>query len=362
MLHSKVYSCKIFQETTAAIIYEVKPMALTKCKECKKEVSTEANTCPYCGVDNPGVIENNNNRRVGVFVLALLFFLFLYILTRHERVDNQATEIARISENTNTGMSKTVQVATAVPPILEQPNLLEAPAMEDSTHPQQSLAQLTDRPPVSQAQTEQEKPKLDKTKAVSSNDTPQQMVSRMLEYALNDGGLSHESEILKTKLQIESSFKPAKGNQKAARAINAKGLVFSKKGEFNKAVKMFENAYKSDKSDSEITNNLGFTYLKLGNIDSAKQTITIALTLSPDRATAWENLGEVFGVKGDINKAVACFSNAYRFSKDRSKMHQYMNKINENESGMELKQARTKAITWAEKSYLNISKNTELHK
>ena len=49
-------------------------MALTNCKECKKEVSTEAKTCPYCGIDNPGVIDNKN-RRVGVVVLALLDFL-----------------------------------------------------------------------------------------------------------------------------------------------------------------------------------------------------------------------------------------------------------------------------------------------
>lgn len=28
-------------------------MALSKCKECKKEVSTKAPTCPHCGVKNP---------------------------------------------------------------------------------------------------------------------------------------------------------------------------------------------------------------------------------------------------------------------------------------------------------------------
>ncbi|MEI7065353.1 hypothetical protein [Dickeya chrysanthemi] len=28
-------------------------MALTKCKECKKEVSTSAKVCPHCGVKNP---------------------------------------------------------------------------------------------------------------------------------------------------------------------------------------------------------------------------------------------------------------------------------------------------------------------
>lgn len=29
-------------------------MAMTKCKECKQEVSTKAKTCPHCGVKNPG--------------------------------------------------------------------------------------------------------------------------------------------------------------------------------------------------------------------------------------------------------------------------------------------------------------------
>src|SRR5206468_974739 len=28
-------------------------MALTKCRECRKDVSTEATTCPHCGVPNP---------------------------------------------------------------------------------------------------------------------------------------------------------------------------------------------------------------------------------------------------------------------------------------------------------------------
>ena len=29
-------------------------MALVNCKECGKQVSTTAKTCPHCGVDNPG--------------------------------------------------------------------------------------------------------------------------------------------------------------------------------------------------------------------------------------------------------------------------------------------------------------------
>jgi len=83
--------------------------------------------------------------------------------------------------------------------------------------------------------------------------------------------------------------------------------------------------------------------------------------MSPGRVTAWENLGEVFGKKGDVNKALACFSNAYRFSKDRLTLHQYMKKRNEKEDDKNLKQARIKAINWAEKNHnLNMSKKTEL--
>jgi tetratricopeptide (TPR) repeat protein len=333
-------------------------MALTNCKECKKEVSAEAKTCPYCGIDNPGII-NINNRRVGVVVLALLIFLCIYIFTRHERTDYQYTKIAGISENKETDVAKVDQEANSAKPSPEQSKAMEAPAKETTTPSLQPSLQTTPRPPVTQEQPKQVELKLETTKNSSSVDTAQMMVMRMLDYALNDGGLSHESEIQQTKLQIESLPRPAKGNKKAARSINAKGLASLKEGDFNNAVKMFEEANKFAKSDIEIVNNLGFSYLKQGNLALAQQAITIALTISPDRATAWENLGEVFGVKGDVSKAVACFSNAYRFSKDRLKMHQYMKKLNEKEDVKNLKQARAKAMDWAKKSYLNISKNTE---
>ena len=193
-----------------------------------------------------------------------------------------------------------------------------------------------------------------KPENTSSLDTPQIMVMRILEYALDDGGLSHESEIQQTKLQIESLHKPAIGKKKAARAINDKGLAFFKNYDFNNAVKMFEEANELDKSDVEIVNNLGFSYLKQGNLDSAQQAIILALTMSPGRATAWANLGEVFGARGYLNQAVACFSNTYRFSNDKLKTHQFMKKLNETEVMENVKQARAKAIRWAEKSYLNI--------
>jgi tetratricopeptide (TPR) repeat protein len=325
-------------------------MALTNCKECNQEVSTEAKTCPYCGIDYPGVIENNHFL-AGFIVLGLITILGIYVYTKYENLDHQGTEKVDNNVMIETEVAKEVQSTLPTHSSPEQPKPLDITAKE-VTHPTQHLLIPTTLPaPVTQ---ETPKQKTLEIPTISPADTPQIMVMRLLEYALNNGGLSHESEIQQTKLQIESTPKPAKGNKKAAKAINTKGIEAAKKGDYSNAVKMFEEANKLDKSDIEIVNNLGFSNLKQGNLDSAQNIIIIALTLSPDRAAAWENLGEVFGVKGDISKAVACFSNAYRFSKDRLKMHQYMKKLNEKERVKNLKQARDKAIKWAEKSYLKI--------
>lgn len=47
-------------------------MAMTKCKECKKEVSTTAKKCPHCGTSNPGVTAKE--MAIGTaFVVVVLF-------------------------------------------------------------------------------------------------------------------------------------------------------------------------------------------------------------------------------------------------------------------------------------------------
>ncbi|SPR99535.1 zinc ribbon domain-containing protein [Cupriavidus taiwanensis] len=44
-------------------------MALVKCKECKKEVSSKAKLCPHCGVKNPSV--GTKETLVGLFVVLM---------------------------------------------------------------------------------------------------------------------------------------------------------------------------------------------------------------------------------------------------------------------------------------------------
>lgn len=54
-------------------------MALVKCKECKKEVSDNADTCPHCGIKNPGITKKDSLIGCAGFIvicLAVGFWLF----------------------------------------------------------------------------------------------------------------------------------------------------------------------------------------------------------------------------------------------------------------------------------------------
>lgn len=53
-------------------------MALAKCRECKKEVSTKAKTCPYCGISNPGV--KPSEMLAGIVGLAFIGFLAYHFI------------------------------------------------------------------------------------------------------------------------------------------------------------------------------------------------------------------------------------------------------------------------------------------
>jgi tetratricopeptide (TPR) repeat protein len=334
-------------------------MALTNCKECNKEISSEAKTCPYCGIDNPRVYDRTK-RRVGVVVLMLLIFLFVSVLTRQNWEGPRQTEETEGGQSRNAITAKVHLGDKPATTLSVQPKPIEDQPQDSSGPSQPASKQIPAAPTVSQNQIKPDRLEADEIRQNSSADTPQIMVLRMLEYAMNDGGSTHESDIQQIKLEMENTVKPPTANRKMAKAMNAKGLAALKMGDLNQAVKMFEEAHALDESDSEIINNLGFSYLKQGNLDSAQQAITKTLTLSPGRASAWENLGEVFGRSGNVSKAAASFSNAYRFSKDKLKMHHFMKKLHEKDEVKSLREARAKTINWAEKTYQQILKKTEL--
>ena len=187
--------------------------------------------------------------------------------------------------------------------------------------------------------------------AVQDTSAAKSSVMQMIDYAVENGGVGHESEIQEAKSKIESSPKPKKGNKKSARKINDEGHALLNKQDIDGAVAKFSEAHRLDPSDVEIANNLGFAYLKQKNLELAQQTLIATLSLAPARSAAWSNLGDVFALSGDERKAVACYANTYRFSKDMTKTHQFMKKMNAAEDVPALKQARDGAMSWAQRVY-----------
>jgi len=50
-------------------------MAITKCKECKKEVSSSAKVCPHCGIKDPGV---GAKEAIWGFIIVLVITGFIW--------------------------------------------------------------------------------------------------------------------------------------------------------------------------------------------------------------------------------------------------------------------------------------------
>lgn len=71
-------------------------MALTKCKECGKEVSTNAKTCPHCGVKHPGV--SAKDMIIGLF--AIIFIGWLVTQCSSSGEDSQKTKKAEVDDAT----------------------------------------------------------------------------------------------------------------------------------------------------------------------------------------------------------------------------------------------------------------------
>lgn len=76
-------------------------MALVKCKECGKEVSTSAKICPHCGVKNPGI-------RAKDMIIGVLTLVFIGWLVIQYSSDNEASQ-SEISLTVPDGLSAEVK-------------------------------------------------------------------------------------------------------------------------------------------------------------------------------------------------------------------------------------------------------------
>ena len=196
--------------------------------------------------------------------------------------------------------------------------------------------------------------RIEDNKLPTHHNSPTELVRKMLELAAYNGGQDYELEIQQHKTALQKIPKPERGNRKTARRLNDEALEFLKTNQYDAAIQSLLNAVKLDRSDIEIINNLGFAFLKQGNLDQAQKNLFTCLTMAPDRSAAWSNLADVLALKGDMQQAVAAYSNAYRFSKNRAKTHQFFKDTNIRENNSNIIQARQAAMNIAEKMYTDV--------
>lgn len=145
--------------------------------------------------------------------------------------------------------------------------------------------------------------------------------------------------------QIGALAKPAKGNRKTARALNADGLALLRTGAAGQAIGILEQAVAADPADVEIIDNLGFASIKAGNYRKARAACLSALALAPSRSSAWANLGIALAETEGETQAVAAFSNAYRFSGDVAKTIAYLEALSENDPSFKVRAAARRALS-----------------
>ena len=81
-------------------------MALIKCRECGKEISDKAKTCPNCGKANTNNVNAIDDKKAGIIILVILVFVFVVSLAGYNSSSNNENKksqgIAITSDNTIT--------------------------------------------------------------------------------------------------------------------------------------------------------------------------------------------------------------------------------------------------------------------
>ncbi|RUQ39248.1 MAG: tetratricopeptide repeat protein [Candidatus Competibacteraceae bacterium] len=153
------------------------------------------------------------------------------------------------------------------------------------------------------------------------------LLKQMIAIAADNGGVGRTEELNALKQQIAALPKPARGDKQKAQIANDNGLAAYKAGQYEQAKEYFLSAYQADPADAEIAGNLALVYLKLGDSKKVIETLTVALSLAPDRAFLWVNLATYFALQNQQREAVACYALTFHFSQNQNKTRELLQKL-----------------------------------
>jgi LSD1 subclass zinc finger protein len=144
--------------------------------------------------------------------------------------------------------------------------------------------------------------------------------------------------------QLKSSPPVARGDRKAARASNTEGLHALQQNDTATAIAAFAKGVHSDISDIEVRNNLGYAYLQAGDLKNAVDTLADVLLLVPDRSSAWANMADALAQSGQQAAAEASLRLTVRYSANRTKTVDFLNKTLEAHASDKFKQVAAQVL------------------
>ncbi len=102
----------------------------------------------------------------------------------------------------------------------------------------------------------------------------------------------------------------------SAMALNRKGVELFKMERFADALLEFKTAVELEPENPVFRNNLGLTYMKLGEIDRAEEAFRKAVSLKENYPEALNNLGAILNKKGEHHKAIGLFKRSLELKPD----------------------------------------------
>jgi tetratricopeptide (TPR) repeat protein len=126
-----------------------------------------------------------------------------------------------------------------------------------------------------------------------------------------DGAVSPEQRRESCTAVIES---PGQTRQALVVAYDNRGIHYSRKGEYDRAIPDFDEAIRLDPKFAQAYNNRGIAYNNKGSYDHAIADFDEAIRLNPKFTLAYYNRGLSYGRKGELNRAIADLDEAIRLN------------------------------------------------
>jgi Tfp pilus assembly protein PilF len=95
-----------------------------------------------------------------------------------------------------------------------------------------------------------------------------------------------------------------------AQASRRLAVLYDRQGDFLHALEEYQKALQENPRDSDVLNDLGYSYYNNGKLDEAEKALRRAVNLKPENKRAWVNLGLVLGAQHRYPESLEAFGKA----------------------------------------------------